>query len=53
MERTITFDTQNHKLVVEWGDGSTKEYVNALAYIQDFPDREADCIAMGWDIEAS
>lgn len=33
---------------VTYDDGTVKEYTDRVAYVDDFPDREADCDAMGW-----
>ena len=48
MVESITFDTVQGKLIVTLDDGSSKEYTTRAAYMADFPDREADCDAMGW-----
>ena len=47
MVESITFNTAESKLVVEFQDGSTKEYIDADSYIKDNPDRVADAVAMG------
>jgi hypothetical protein len=51
MEReSITFNTGENKLVVTFKDGTTKEYTQANKdqYLDDYPDRAADVVAMGW-----
>ena len=53
MEHTITFWTPpdaEHKLIITFEDGTTKEYLQADKdqYIADYPDRAADVVAMGW-----
>ena len=47
---SITFDTNNNKIVVKLLEGETLEYVSPESYLNSFPDREEDCLAMGWDI---
>lgn len=39
-----------HKLIITFEDGATKEYTQADkdAYLADYPDRAADVVAMGW-----
>jgi hypothetical protein len=48
---TITFDTENSKLIVVYKDGTTKEYTKAdvAQYLIDNPDRLSDVISMGWN----
>ncbi len=50
MIESITFNTEQNKLVVAFEDGTTKEYTQADkdAYLADYPDRVADVVAMGW-----
>jgi hypothetical protein len=48
MVETITFDTENNRLGVAFEDGTVREYTDRATYVADFPDREADCDAMGW-----
>jgi hypothetical protein len=48
MVESITFNTAESKLIVTFEDASIKEYTDADSYIADFPDREADVVAMGW-----
>lgn len=45
---SITFHTANNKLIVTYKDGTSKEYTDRASYVADFPDRAADCDAMGW-----
>ena len=49
MIESITFNTSEGKLIVTYEDGTVKEYTDRAAYVADFPDREADCDAMGWE----
>lgn len=46
----ITFNTAENKITVTLEDGTVKEYTQAdkNKYLADYPDREADIIAMGW-----
>lgn len=48
MVESITFNTAESKLIVTLDDQSTKEYTDAESYLADWPDREADVVAMGW-----
>jgi DNA-directed RNA polymerase sigma subunit (sigma70/sigma32) len=50
MVEAITFDYVEDKLIVWFQNGSSKEYTRDQKdqYLADFPDREADVIAMGW-----
>jgi len=50
MIESITFNTAEDKLIVTLDDGTSTEYTNAADYLADHPDREADCLAMGWTI---
>jgi hypothetical protein len=50
MIESITFNTAENKLIVTLDDGTLTEYTDATTYLADHPDREADCIAMGWSI---
>ena len=45
---SITFNTAESKLVVNYEDGTAKEYTDRASYLADWPDRSADCDAMGW-----
>lgn len=47
---SITFNTAESKLIVTLYDGTSKEYTAAESYLADWPDREADVVAMGWTI---
>lgn len=49
MAESITFDTAEGKLIVAFDDGTSKEYTDRAGYEADFPDRAADCDAMGWE----
>lgn len=51
MVESITFNTAESKLIVTLEDQSTKEYTDAESYLADWPDREADVVAMGWFIK--
>lgn len=53
MVYTITFFTPpdaEHKLIITFEDGTTKEYTQTdkEAYVADYPDRVADVVSMGW-----
>ena len=50
MISTITFDTENDKLIVNYSDSSSKEYTKAdiAQYLIDNPERFNDIGAMGW-----
>ena len=50
MFESITFNTAESKLIVTLEDQTTKEYTDAESYLADWPDREADIVAMGWTI---
>ena len=47
---SITFNTEESKLIVTFEDGTTKEYTQAdkEQYLADYPDRAADVAAMNW-----
>jgi len=47
---SITFNTEESKLIVTFEDGTTKEYTQAdkEQYLADYPDRAADVVAMNW-----
>ena len=47
---SITFDTNNNKIIVKLLEGGVLEYISAESYLISFPDRQEDCLAMGWDI---
>lgn len=44
----ITFNTAENKITVLFDDETTRDYTNRASYLADFPEREADCAAMGW-----
>lgn len=44
---SITFNTAENKIVVTVDEVAT-EYFDRASYLADYPDREADCDAMGW-----
>lgn len=44
----LTFNTKARKIVVMLNDGDVREYNGRDAYLADWPDRAADCAAMGW-----
>ena len=48
MIESITFNTAESKIIVTLDDGTSKDYTDAVSYLTDHPDREADVIAMGW-----
>lgn len=50
MIESITFNTEEYKLIITFEDGTTKEYTQSdkNAYLADYPDRAADVEAMGW-----
>lgn len=43
---TITFNTADSKIVVEYMDGSTEEFVSPNAYLEKFPERNSDVLAV-------
>lgn len=47
---SITFNTDENKLIVTFEDDTTKEYTqaNKEQYLADYPDRAVDVLAMGW-----
>jgi len=47
---SITFNTEESKLIITFEDGTTKEYLQAdkEQYLADYPDRAADVAAMNW-----
>jgi hypothetical protein len=45
---SITFNTADNKITVTMTDQSTKDYTDRASYLADWPDRAADCDAMGW-----
>ena len=45
---SITFNTAESKLTVNYADGTSKDYTDRQSYLTDHPDRESDCDAMGW-----
>lgn len=49
MIESITFNTAENKITVTYTDGTSKEYTDRARYLADWPDREADCDAMGWE----
>jgi len=50
MIESISFNTEENKLIVTFEDGTTQEYTQAdkEQYLTDYPDRAADVVAMGW-----
>jgi hypothetical protein len=48
MTESITFNYIDKIIIVEFNDGTIKEYTDRESYITDFPNRAADCDAMGW-----
>lgn len=48
MIESITFNTVESKLTVNYEDGTTKDYTDRASYLADHPDRDSDCDAMGW-----
>lgn len=44
----LSYDYTNKVLVVALEDGSSKTYLDKETYLADWPDREADCVAIGW-----
>jgi len=48
MVESITFNTAENKITVTMMDQSTKDYTDRASYLADWPDRAADCDAMGW-----
>jgi hypothetical protein len=50
---SITFDTANSKLIVAFENGTIKEYEqkDKEQYLVDYPTRNADIVAMKWDVK--
>lgn len=48
MIESITFNSAESKLIVNYEDGTAEEYTDRASYVADHPTREADCDAMGW-----
>jgi hypothetical protein len=50
MIESITFNTEQNKLIVTFENGTIKEYqsTDKMQYLSDFPDRASDIIAMNW-----
>lgn len=50
MIKSVTFNTEESKLIITFDDETTHEYTQAEKeqYITDHPDRVADVEAMGW-----
>ena len=51
MIESITFNTTVPKLTVTFDDGSSKDYTDAVSYLTDHPNREADVVAIKWSIK--
>ena len=47
--QSIAYDYAAKTLVVTLTDGSATTYTDREAYLADWPDREADCAAIGWE----
>ena len=45
----LTFNYKDKILIVTLEDGTKKEYNDAASYLEDLPDRVADCKAVGWE----
>lgn len=45
---SLTFNFTTKTLTVNFTDGTSKEYSNKEEYLKDYPEREADVIAIGW-----
>ncbi len=50
MIESVRFEYANNKIIVTLFDGSEKEYTRDQkdAYLQEFPSRSSDVVAMGW-----
>ena len=46
---SITYNYTEKTLVVTLIDGATASYDDRASYLADWPDREADCVAIGWE----
>lgn len=44
----LGYDYVNKVLTVTVSDGSSRDYFDSETYLADWPDRGADCIAIGW-----
>ena len=47
---SVKIDFVNHIITVTLDDGTSTTYTDSASYLADHPDREADCLAMGWTI---
>jgi hypothetical protein len=47
---TIEYNYLTKTLTVTMADGSITIYEDSLSYLEDWPDREADCVAIGWTL---
>jgi len=46
---SITYNYEAETLVVTLTDGTITTYADREAYLADWPEREADCVAIGWE----
>ena len=46
--KSVKLDWTISTITVTFDDDTTKEYTDANSYLADWPDREADVIAMNW-----
>lgn len=46
---SITYAAEDKTITVTLIDGTTKTYSDRSSYLADWPDREADCVAIGWE----
>jgi hypothetical protein len=45
---SIKYSAEDKTITVMMVDGSSKTYSDRSSYLADWPDREADCAAIGW-----
>lgn len=45
---SITYAAEDKTITITLIDGTAKMYTDREAYLADWPDREADCDAIGW-----
>lgn len=47
--QSIAYDYAAKTLAITLADDTTKTYSDSASYLADWPDREADCAAIGWE----
>lgn len=51
MIEEIAYDYVGKTLTVTLTGEASRTYSDAESYLRDFPERRADCIAVGWSVE--